>query len=119
MSSRMQRASVPEPISRYLERLHRQRGVHIHLCADMVGVDRSSDGLISRFSDDRVIASDIGVVAAGLVPNDELARRAGLTIHDGILTDGAGRTANSQIFAIGDVARLYHDRLHRRVRLES
>jgi 3-phenylpropionate/trans-cinnamate dioxygenase ferredoxin reductase subunit len=51
------------------------------------------------------IAADLAVVGIGIQPRTELAKAAGLNIHDGILVDEYGRTSDANIFAAGDVAR--------------
>ena len=55
-----------------------------------------------RLGDGRLIACDAALVGVGAVANDELARDAGLTCHNGIAVDLAARTDDPAIFAIGD-----------------
>ena len=43
-------------------------------------------------------------VGIGIIPNDGLARDAGLAVEGGILVDGQCRTSNPDIFAAGDCA---------------
>jgi 3-phenylpropionate/trans-cinnamate dioxygenase ferredoxin reductase subunit len=62
---------------------------------------------------------DMLVVAIGLVPQTALASDAGIACDDGILTDGAGRTSATDVYAIGDAARFQHDGLRLSLRLES
>jgi NADPH-dependent 2,4-dienoyl-CoA reductase/sulfur reductase-like enzyme len=51
------------------------------------------------------IPADVVVVGIGIVPNDELARAAGIEVDDGILVDDDYRTSAPKVFAAGDVAR--------------
>ena len=56
------------------------------------------------------------VVGIGIVPNDELARDAGLECVDGVVVDETARTADPAIFAIGDVTHRpmpLYERMHR------
>src|SRR3546814_7297870 len=65
------------------------------------------DGRVSgvRLDDGRTIACDAVLVGVGAVPNDEIARDAGLNTGAGIFVDLEARTSDPAIFAIGDVAR--------------
>jgi NADPH-dependent 2,4-dienoyl-CoA reductase/sulfur reductase-like enzyme len=64
------------------------------------------------------LPADIVAVGIGAVPNDGLARAAGLDVDNGVLTDAALRTSDPDIFAAGDVADSYLPLLGRRVRVE-
>ena len=55
-----------------------------------------------RLADGRLIPCDAALIGVGAVPNDELAREAGLTCDGGIVVDLAARTDDPAIFAIGD-----------------
>jgi NADPH-dependent 2,4-dienoyl-CoA reductase/sulfur reductase-like enzyme len=60
------------------------------------------------------------LIGIGLVPNTELAERAGLGVGDGIVVDAASRTSDPDIYAIGDCAmHARHGFLGRKIRLES
>lgn len=63
--------------------------------------------------------ADIIVAGIGVVPNDDLAREAGLATSNGIATDEFLRTSNERIFAIGDCAEFPSAHTQTRVRLES
>ncbi|MDQ0769499.1 3-phenylpropionate/trans-cinnamate dioxygenase ferredoxin reductase subunit [Pseudarthrobacter defluvii] len=54
------------------------------------------------------VPADVIVVAVGVAPNTALAEAAGLSIDNGILTDGALRTDDPRILAAGDAANPYH-----------
>jgi 3-phenylpropionate/trans-cinnamate dioxygenase ferredoxin reductase subunit len=59
------------------------------------------------------------VIGVGVVPNVELAERAGLTLGNGIRVDHAMRTSVPEILAIGDAANYRHWFTGQDVRLES
>jgi 3-phenylpropionate/trans-cinnamate dioxygenase ferredoxin reductase subunit len=64
------------------------------------------------------LPADHVVVGIGVVPNDGLARAAGLETGSGILADAALRTSSPDIYAAGDVVSWFNPLLGRRVRVE-
>ena len=73
-----------------------------------------------RCTDGAELPADLVLVAAGLVPNVELAEAAGLEVDNGIVVDEFCRTTDPDILAIGDCANFPLPFLaHQRVRLES
>jgi NADPH-dependent 2,4-dienoyl-CoA reductase/sulfur reductase-like enzyme len=64
------------------------------------------------------LPADVVVVGIGAVPNDELARAAGLEVSNGVVTDAALRTSDPDIFAAGDVASSFHPLLGRHLRMD-
>jgi 3-phenylpropionate/trans-cinnamate dioxygenase ferredoxin reductase subunit len=65
-----------------------------------------------------VLPAAVVVVGIGAVPNDGLARAAGLEVANGVVTDAALRTSAPDIFAVGDVANSFLPLLGRHVRVE-
>lgn len=57
-------------------------------------------------TDGTELPCDIVLTCAGVTPNAELARAAGLEVGRGILVDDSMRTSDPAIFAVGDVAEL-------------
>src|SRR5215813_1123100 len=55
-----------------------------------------------RFKDGSEIATDFVVIAAGIRPNTELARKAGLTVNRGIVVNDHLESSNPNIFAVGE-----------------
>lgn len=68
---------------------------------------------------EEVIEADLVLLAAGLVPNTDLAQAAGLDVSDGVEVDDQARTSDPHIYAVGDVARFTLPRYGASVRLES
>jgi NADPH-dependent 2,4-dienoyl-CoA reductase/sulfur reductase-like enzyme len=64
------------------------------------------------------LPADVVVVGIGAVPNDGLAKSAGLDVDNGVLTDSALRTSDPDIFAAGDVANSYLPLLGRHLRVD-
>jgi nitrite reductase (NADH) large subunit len=54
------------------------------------------------FADGSAIDADLVVVAAGIRPNAELGRRAGLRVERGIVVDDQMETSSPDIFAVGE-----------------
>jgi len=66
------------------------------------GVDVQTGGTVSNPAD---LDADIVVAGLGIVPNVELAEKAGLTTDNGIVVDEYGRVdGRDDVFAAGDVA---------------
>jgi NADPH-dependent 2,4-dienoyl-CoA reductase/sulfur reductase-like enzyme/ferredoxin len=59
-----------------------------------------------ELDDGTILAADIVVVCAGVQPNIEIARDAGLAVNRGVIVDRNMRTSDPLIFAAGDVAEL-------------
>jgi len=110
---------VAPAVSAFFHALHAVRGVAIRTGAGVVGLEGRERVRGVRLADGTLVPADVVLVAAGGVPNEELAREAGLATADGILVDAATRTGAPDIFAAGDVARFPSRRYGRLVRLES
>jgi 3-phenylpropionate/trans-cinnamate dioxygenase ferredoxin reductase component len=94
--------------------LHSSHGVRL-LC----GVAVAEIGETSvRLTDGTEVACDHVVVGVGVAPATELAAAAELEVDDGIVTDEYLRTSAPDVFAAGDVARAFHPRYGRTIRVE-
>ena len=58
-----------------------------------------------RLSDGRVLPADLVVVGIGVLPNQEIAAEAGLSVSDGIRVDAFLATDDPAVSAIGDCTR--------------
>lgn len=108
---------LPKPVAEVVETWHREQGVRLQLACDP-NFTEHSDYVEARIGSERMQA-DMLILAIGIVPNDNLARQAGLDCDDGILTDQNGATRDPFVFAVGDVARQDLVFGHAKVRLES
>jgi 3-phenylpropionate/trans-cinnamate dioxygenase ferredoxin reductase component len=107
-------------LSEFFTHYHRARGVTFELSAMIEGFEGEHDHVSGvRLAGGRVIPCDDVVVGVGIVPNDELARDAGLPCANGIVVDLEARTADSAIFAVGDVTHRPMPLYGRTARLES
>lgn len=59
-----------------------------------------------QLDDDTLIRTDLVVIAAGITPNSELAREAGLACGRAVRVDGQLRTSDDAIFAVGECAQV-------------
>jgi NAD(P)H-nitrite reductase large subunit len=67
-----------------------------------IGGDARAEGV--ELSGGRTLTADVVIVCAGITPNAELARDAGLAVGRGVAVDASMRTSDPAVFACGDVA---------------
>jgi NADPH-dependent 2,4-dienoyl-CoA reductase/sulfur reductase-like enzyme len=107
-----------EETSGVIEARHRAAGVDIRLGTVISAVRASPDGGIAIDTDRAgTLGGDLVVVGAGVLPNDRLAKSAGLEVQDGIVVDAHCRTSDLAILAAGDCTRFAGP--HGPVRLEN
>ena len=114
----MQRVVSPD-VSAFFDALHRENGVDIRLNTGVEGFSGEDHVRAVRLANGEELACDLALVAVGAVPNEELARDAGLEVDDGILVDAHGQTSDAHIYAAGDCTRFFSARYGRSIRLES
>jgi 3-phenylpropionate/trans-cinnamate dioxygenase ferredoxin reductase subunit len=109
-----------ETLSTFFQDYHGARGVTFVLDAKVAGFD-GQDGHVTgvRLADGSVIACDVALVGVGAIPNEELARDAGLDCTNGVVVDIESRTADPFVFAIGDLTHRPLPIYERQFRLES
>jgi 3-phenylpropionate/trans-cinnamate dioxygenase ferredoxin reductase subunit len=114
----MQRVTAPV-VSGFYERLHREEGLEILTRALVTSIE--GDERVERVhcADGSEWDADLVIIAVGVLPNTDLAARAGLEVEDGILVDEFARTSDPDIVAAGDCTRHFNPIYRRRVRLES
>jgi 3-phenylpropionate/trans-cinnamate dioxygenase ferredoxin reductase subunit len=119
-TARLCERTVPPEISDYLARLHSKHGTELILGAGVARFSRNAQGmLVVALDDGRELVCDAVVIGIGLIPNDELARDAGLACEGGVVVDARCRTSDPHILAAGDVAVWHCAWGRRRMRLES
>ncbi len=117
-------ARVTAPgLSSFYERIHRQAGVDIRTGVTVSGFAATSvDAAVGKVecAEGESFAADCVLIGIGLLPNTQLAEKAGLDVDDGIVVDAASRSSDPDIYAIGDCAmHAHHGFLRRKIRLES
>jgi nitrite reductase (NADH) large subunit len=104
--------TVLEIGERLLQRQLDERGSHFLLkFLGGLGLDvlfnaqtASVQGNCVTLADGRKIDADLFLVCAGISPNVEIARAAGLKVNQGVVVDDHMRTSDPNIFAAGDAA---------------
>jgi 3-phenylpropionate/trans-cinnamate dioxygenase ferredoxin reductase component len=98
--------------------LHRDHGVDLILSGGVSSFE--GDGQVDAvvLADGRRLPADLVVVGVGAQPNLELARKAGLDIDRGVVTDAALRTSDQYVFAAGDIVQWPHPILAEQIRVE-
>jgi len=114
----LQRVTAPV-VSTFYERLHDEEGLWVVTGALVTSIEGKHQVERVHCADGSEIVADLVIIAVGVLPNTELAARAGLNVEDGILVDEFARTSDPDIVAAGDCTRHFNPIYQRRVRLES
>jgi 3-phenylpropionate/trans-cinnamate dioxygenase ferredoxin reductase subunit len=112
------RVAVPA-MSAFYEAAHTRRGVRVLTGAAITALEGGDPVTGVRLASGELIPADVLVVGIGIAPNQELAAAAGLEVDNGIVVDAFARTADANVYAIGDCAQHEHGFLGCRLRLES
>ena len=100
---------MPKQLDAKAARLLKERielmGVDVHVVRRTQAIERSENGSLSiQFANAEPLNVDLLIIAAGVVPNDELGVHSGLSIGErgGIVVDETLTTSDPNIFAIGE-----------------
>jgi NADPH-dependent 2,4-dienoyl-CoA reductase/sulfur reductase-like enzyme len=93
-----------DAVARRLHAMHAERGVDVRV-SSIREVVATVGGYTAVLEDGAQIPVDAVVLGAGMVPNDEIAASAGLSVDGGVIVDDHYRAADG-VYAIGDVARV-------------
>lgn len=107
--------------SKWFAATHLARGVGLQLNEGIAHFEAGQDGTVAAAISTTAqrYPADLVVVGVGVIPNDDLAARAGLETRNGIVVDRTLRTSDPAILAIGDCANFPDTRTGANVRLES
>jgi 3-phenylpropionate/trans-cinnamate dioxygenase ferredoxin reductase subunit len=109
-----------QDISAFLQDHHRAQGVEILLDAAVEAILGDATGVTGvQLRDGTVVPCDAALIGVGAVPEEALAREAGLACGNGIIVDLAARTEDPAIYAIGDCTFRPLPLYGRSMRLES
>ncbi|MGP3948824.1 NAD(P)/FAD-dependent oxidoreductase [Streptomyces sp. 7N604] len=111
-------SQVGHEIGRMLAELHRDNGVEVLTCTKVEAPVVTSGRIAGVLTSRGPIAADVVVVAVGSTPATDWLEGSGLTLDDGVVCDSRCRAAEN-VYAAGDVARWWHERQSRSVRLEN
>ncbi|MFO7691292.1 MAG: FAD-dependent oxidoreductase, partial [Cryobacterium sp.] len=98
--------------------LHRENEVELWMHSDVTEILGDDHGVTGvRLATGEELSADLVVVGLGAIPNVLLAQVAGLDVADGIRVDAAFQTSDAAVYAVGDVASVFHPVLgeHHRV----
>lgn len=85
-----------------LERSLTERGLSIQTRTSPVALLGNRRVRAVQLDSDTLISTDLVVIAAGITPNAELGKEAGLACDRAILVDGRLQTSDPSIFALGE-----------------
>ncbi|MEE9272398.1 MAG: FAD-dependent oxidoreductase [Robiginitomaculum sp.] len=111
----LQRVTAPV-MSSFYKRIHEEEGVQI---IENCTASEIKEGLMVYTKDGQKFDADIVIIGIGVIPNQQLARKCGLEVGNGIIVDAFCRTSDPDIYAIGDVAWHYNSIYDTRLRIES
>jgi len=119
-AGRLLERAVSPTVSEFLLNIHMQHGVDVQLGKTVVSIDGQGRRVASVNCKDGVnIHADLVLVGVGGLPNDQIAKNAGLNCQNGIVVDDHGRTSDPNIFAAGDCATHFNNFASEWLRLES
>ena len=119
MMSRVLERVTSDVVSEFYQDIHSSEGVDIRLDEILNKIENHQGQNYAVMDDGEKIIFDSAIVGIGVIPNIELAEEAGLPCENGIVVNEFARTADEDIYAIGDCSNhpsLIYDR---RIRLES
>ena len=119
MANRVMNRTVDPIISSYYQKLHESHGVKIHLDNGLKEFEGDASVTAVLCSDGLRLEADLVVIGAGVLPNQEIAIKAGLECNNGIIVNEFGETSNEHVFACGDCTNHPNKSLNTRLRLES
>lgn len=105
-------------VGRFFQHMHEEEGVKLLLednVEEIIGNERV-EGVIT--SSGNIINCDLLIVCIGVNPAEQVAAAAGILCRDGILTQANFQTSKADIFAVGDVARVFHPHYQKDLRVE-
>jgi len=119
-SSRLLERAVSPVVSEFLLDMHLQHGVDVMLGETVVSIN-GQNGRVTSVScgNSARLRADLILVGVGGLPNDQIAKDAGLDCSNGIAVDDHGRSSDPDIFAAGDCATHYNTFARDWLRLES
>lgn len=112
------RVVAPE-VAMVLAARHQRRGVNFKFSACITSITDAGGRAVVHLADGQTALADLVLCGIGGIPNDDLARNAGVKCDNGIIVDENGRSSDSCIYAVGDVSRQWSLALGRSIRLES
>ena len=88
----------------------REQGIRLALGETVEGFAEKENGIEVLLKDKEPLSADMVVLAIGVVPDTELAKKAGLQlgVKDSILVNDRMETSEADIYAVGDAVQVKH-----------
>lgn len=112
--NRLMERVLPAVISDVFQKTHEQNGVDIYLKTNISKI--AEKGIET---DKGFIEADLILAGIGVLPESDLASKAGLICENGILVNEFQQTSEPNIYAIGDCANHFNVFAQKNIRLES
>lgn len=113
---RLMNRVLPAVVSDVFYKRHLEKGVSVLLNAR---IDSISDTFRITLKNNTVVDADLIIAGIGVLPNSEIAEKAGLACSNGINVNAYLETSDPSVYAIGDCACYYNDFAERTMRVES
>lgn len=86
----------------------RAKGIRLLLGTGVSAIEESDNGLVFRLSKGSPVVADFAVLAAGVAPESQLAKDAGLKtgLRNSIVVDEFMKTSDDDIYAVGDAVQV-------------
>jgi 3-phenylpropionate/trans-cinnamate dioxygenase ferredoxin reductase subunit len=95
--------ALSEAMSGFFRKIHETAGVHFVFGATVNQINGDGGRVASvETADGQKFTADLAIVGVGVIPNVELAAKAGLVVENGIVVDDHLLTADPAVSAIGD-----------------
>lgn len=102
----------------FMERVHREQGVDVRTGVGVSAAEGTSALEAVVLTDGTRVETSLMVVGIGGDPNVEWLEGSGVELDNGVVVDAYGESSVPGIYAVGDVARFYHDGYGEHVRVE-
>jgi len=118
--------SLPVPLTRVLgtkmgsafASIHGEYGVDLKCNVNVVGFEGSESVERVKLADGSTINADLVVIGVGAIPSTQWLENSGLNIDNGVICDEYCAASESGIYAAGDVARWWHPKYQKHLRVE-
>jgi len=104
LMDRLMERQLDAPAAALLKSLVERKGIRILLSASTARIHGGSSVEGVELTDGQRIEADAVIFAAGIRPNTQLAKAAGISINRGIVVDDQLQTSAPDIFALGECA---------------
>jgi NADPH-dependent 2,4-dienoyl-CoA reductase/sulfur reductase-like enzyme/rhodanese-related sulfurtransferase len=103
-------ATLDHEMAQDLEYHLEEHGVNLHLGTAANSFEDVDGAIQAHLSNGETLTADLVVMAVGVRPNTELAKKAGLPVgpRGGLLTNNHMQTDDPDIFAVGDMVETEH-----------